>query len=77
MTDYWKILRLNSLDYSQRRIADSAHCTHHTIHKVSDVASKASIHWPLDEDITNAELERILFPDKYQKISIYVEPDYT
>ena len=34
------------------------------------------IHWPLDEDITNAELERILFPDKYQKISTYVEPDY-
>lgn len=26
--------------------------------------------------ITNAELERILFPDKYQKISTYVEPDY-
>ena len=76
MTDYLKILRLDYLDYSQRRIADSARCSRHTIRKVLEVASKANIHWPLDEDITNAELERILFPDKYQKISTYVEPDY-
>ena len=76
MTDYLKILRLDYLDYSQRRIADSARCSRHTIHKVLEVASKANIHWPLDENITNVELERILFPDKYQKISTYVEPDY-
>lgn len=76
MADYLKILRLDYLDYSQRRIADSARCSRHTIRKVLEVASKANIHWPLDEDITNAELERILFPDKYQKISTYVEPDY-
>lgn len=76
MTDRLKILRLNYLDYSQQRIADSAHCSRHTIRKVLEVASKANIHWPLDEDITNAELEWILFPDKYQKISTYVEPDY-
>lgn len=76
MTDYLKILRLNYLDYSQRRIADSARCSRHTICKVLEVASKTNIHWPLHKDITNAELERILFPDKYQEISTYVEPDY-
>ena len=76
MTDYLKILRLDYLDYSRRRIADSARCSRHTIRKVLEAASKANIHWPLDEDITNTELERILFPDKYQKISTYVEPDY-
>ena len=52
MTDYLKILRLDYLDYSQRRIADSARCSRHTIRKVLEVASKANIHWPLDEDIT-------------------------
>ena len=57
MTDYLKILRLDYLDYSQRRIADSARCSRHTIRKVLEVASKANIHWPLDEDITNAELD--------------------
>ena len=48
MTDYLKILRLDYLDYSQRRIADSARCSRHTIRKVLEVASKANIHWPLD-----------------------------
>lgn len=76
MTDYLKILRLDYLDYSRRRIADCARCSRHTIRKVLEAASKANIHWPLDEDITNTELERILFPDKYQKNSTYVEPDY-
>ena len=51
--------------------------TAHAVHAILfEVASKANIHWPLDEDITNTELERILFPDKYQKNSTYVEPDY-
>ena len=59
MTDYLKILRLDYLDYSQRRIADSARCSRHTIRKVLEVASKANIYWPLEDDITNAELERI------------------
>ncbi len=76
MTDYLKILRLNYLDYSQRRIADSARCSRHTIRKALEATCKANIHWPLDEDLTNAELERLLFPDKYQKISTYVELNY-
>ena len=76
MTDYLKILRLDYLDYSQRRIADSARCSRHTIRKVLEAASKANIHWPLDEDITNTELERMLFPDKYKSVCLYVEPDY-
>lgn len=62
MTDYLKILRLDYLNYSQRRIADSARCSRHTIHKVLEVASKANIHWPLDKDITNAELRTNSFP---------------
>mgnify|MGYP000824806299 CR=1 FL=1 len=47
MTDYLKILRLNYLDYSQRRIADSARCSRHTIRNVLEVTSKANIHWPV------------------------------
>ena len=34
MTDYLKILRLDYLNYSQRRIADSARYSRHTIRKV-------------------------------------------
>ncbi len=32
--------------------------------------------WPLDDGITNAELEEILFPGKYKNGCRYVEPDY-
>lgn len=42
MTDYLKILRLDYLDYSQRRIADSARCSRHTIRKVLEVARPIS-----------------------------------
>ena len=52
------------------------HSSDHTVRVILKEATKHNIHWPLDEDITNAELERILFPDKYQKISTYVGPDY-
>ena len=52
------------------------HSSDHTVRVILKEATKHNIYWPLDEDITNAELERILFPDKYQKISTYVGPDY-
>ena len=52
------------------------HSSDHTVRVILKEATNHNIHWPLDENITNAELERILFPDKYQKISTYVEPDY-
>lgn len=32
--------------------------------------------WPLDDDIANADLERLLFPNKYKNACLYVEPDY-
>ena len=76
MVNYREILRLSALKHVQRDICSAMHCSDHTVRAVLKEATKHNIHWPLDEDITNAELERILFPDKYQKISTYVEPDY-
>ena len=52
------------------------HSSDHTVRVIRKEVTKHNIHWPLDKDITNAELERILFPDKYRKIRTYVEPDY-
>ena len=76
MVNYREILRLSALKHVQRDICSAIHCSDHTVRAVLKEAAKHNIHWPLEEDITNAELERILFPDKYQKISTYVEPDY-
>ncbi len=76
MVNYREILRLSALKHVQRDVCSAMHCSDHTVRAVLKEAAIHNIHWPLDEDITNAELERILFPDKYQKISTYAELDY-
>lgn len=76
MVNYREILRLHSLGQSQRTIRSSAHCSDNTVRTVLEVASQKGIQWPLDDDITNADLERMLFPDKYKSACLYIEPDY-
>ena len=67
MVNYREILRLSALRHVQRDICSAMHCSDHTVRAVLKEAAKHNIHWHLDEDITNAELERILFPNKYRK----------
>ena len=57
MTNYREILRLSSLQYSQRTIESMAHCSRHTVRDVLQAAKEQGISWPLSDDITNAELE--------------------
>ena len=76
MPNYLEILRLDSLNYSQRTIESTAHCSRHTVRSVLQAAKEKQITWPLEEGITNAELEEMLFPDKYKNGCRYVEPDY-
>ena len=76
MINYLEILRLSSLEYSQRTIASTAHCSRHTIRSVLQAAKKHSLEWPFEDDVTNADLEKFLFPEKYRKACQYVEPDY-
>ena len=74
--DYREILRLNSLQYSRNRIAGSVGSSHHTVKDVIEAAEEKHITWPLDEGVTDTELEAILFPNKHRSESIYAEPDY-
>lgn len=76
MVNYREILRLTSMGQSQRSVKSAVHCSDHTIRAVLAEAGRKGIQWPLDDDITNADLERLLFPDKYKSIHMYVEPDY-
>lgn len=76
MVDYREILRQNSLNASQRAIAQSVKSSRHTIREVLETAKAKNIHWPLDPDITNKDLELLLFPDKYKAVCLYVEPNY-
>ena len=76
MVDYREIMRLHSLNHSQRSIALATRSSRNTISEVVRSADERGISWPLDDDLSNRELELLLFPSKYQNASLYVEPDY-
>lgn len=76
MTDYRKILMLRSKGCSQREMERSKVASREKTKEVYEAADRLGLSWPLDDDITNAELEEILFPDKYKSGHRYVEPDY-
>lgn len=76
MIDYREILRLDSLRYSRRRISGAVNSSHHTVDATLQAARNAGITWPLDDDVTNEELQGILFPWKYMGTSVYAVPDF-
>ena len=61
MTQYREILRLNSLDLSERSIAASARVSRNTVNKVLKRARELHISWPLEYDMTDSVLEEMLF----------------
>lgn len=64
MIQYREILRLHSQGISQRSIAASCHCSRNTTRAVLKQADQCSISWPFQEDMTDAELQELLFPEK-------------
>ena len=76
MVDYREILRLAHENCSQRSIAASIHSSHHTVSEILKAAKEKHIEWPLDENVTNAQLEEILFPNKYYLHCNYLPPDF-
>ena len=76
MVDYREILRLSDQGYSQRQIETSVGSSRHTISEVLETANAKGIKWPLEDDVSNEDLQGILFPEKYASTSGYMEPDY-
>ena len=76
MMDYKEILRLRSLGFSQRQMEREKIVGREKSREIFHAADRAGIHWPIDEEVTNEELELLLFPGKYSAVSMYVEPDY-
>ena len=76
MVDYKEILRLSSIGYSLRQTAASVGHSHHTVKNVLELAEKRGIEWPVDDDVTNVELEKLFYPERKTAESHYAEPDY-
>lgn len=62
MTRYREILRLHSRGISQRGVAASCQCSRNTVAKVVARAKEMSISWPLKDELTDSDLEKMLFP---------------
>ena len=64
MTNYREIIRLKSQGYSERNIALSCGASRNTVSKVCKAAAEQNVTWPLNETMTDAVLENILFPSE-------------
>ena len=62
MTKYREILRLRSLEFSERNIARSTGVSRNTVKKVLARADGLDIEWPLDFGMTDSALEELMFP---------------
>ncbi len=77
MVQYREILRLRSLGYSQRSIEASVGSSHQTVGSVLSEAKAQHISWPLDDDITDAMLEKLLGSASHATHDkAYAVPDY-
>ena len=76
MTKYREILRLTALGLSQRNIIQSIGVSQKTIVKVQRRALELHISWPLDESLTDAALEKLMFPKEPKTCSNKRMPDF-
>ena len=76
MTKYREILRLAHLGINQTGIADSVGCARKTVREVLKRADALPISWPLPPDLSEAELEKKLFPEKLTPVTDRIMPGY-
>lgn len=63
MTKYREILKLNHQQIRGRSIASILGCSRNTVSKTLEAAEKQGLTWPLPLDISDVELEQMLFPE--------------
>ena len=75
MVGYRKILRLQSLGHNITQIAGSLHSSRNTIREVERLADEKGMRWPFGEEVTNSQLYVLLYPERKEKVKVYLEPD--
>ncbi|WNF38809.1 helix-turn-helix domain-containing protein [Bacillaceae bacterium IKA-2] len=75
MINYRSILRLHAQGLSQREIASSCSNSRNTI---SEALKRAQLHgltWPFKKDMSDADLQELLFPEKSTNSNFRRKPD--
>lgn len=76
MTKYREIIRLTGLGFSQRNIMASCGVAQKTVVKVQKRARELNISWPLDESMTDTELQRLMSSKESSVSQNKRMPDY-
>jgi transposase/DNA-binding phage protein len=72
---YREIIRLHAQGLSQRSIAASCSNSRNTVKNVLEKAKQHALSWPLEKDMSDSELQVLLFPDKNEMGNIQKKPD--
>ena len=76
MTKYREIIRLTGLGFSQRDIMASCGIAQKTVVKAQKRAIELNLCWPLEELMTDIELDKLMFPKEDKISSNRRMPDY-
>ena len=76
MTKYREIIRLTGLGFSQREIMASCGVAQKTVVKVQKRARELKLSWPLDESMTDTELQKLMFSKENTVSPNKRMPDY-
>lgn len=69
MTKYREIIRLAGLNLSQTNIALNCNVSKTTVNKVLKATREKDVVWPLEPNLTDTVLEKMLFPDSAKAAS--------
>lgn len=69
-----EILRLSAMGLAQHQIARSCSIVQSTVHKYLKLAEAAQLHWPLPEDLSDPQLDELLFGKRTAPPSRRVHP---
>ncbi|WP_188207446.1 IS21 family transposase [Alkalibacillus aidingensis] len=75
MVKYRDILRLHAQGVTQRGIASSCGHSRNTIRNVVNRAKEKGFSWPFENNLTDADIQSILFPEKHQSLDFRRKPD--
>ncbi len=64
MVNYRKIIELKDADYSNSAIAVNVGSSRNTVAAVINLAQEHNLKWPLPEDLSNYQIEKIFYPER-------------
>lgn len=76
MQDFKGILKLAAEGKSQRLIASNKRISRNTVSSILKLAASNNLTYERIKDLSNDEIEKLLYPEKVNEISTYLIPDY-